>query len=187
MFCAKNKRSIRIEEKQYCCTSLTGTNSATFYKYFHSIETKETTLVVINVGFRVNYFQSFPNKRFWIWHHFDFTFVLMNCLELWETSENFYSHLLKCSFILLWFTCFLLLHRIFFWISNPILISEFTFKLSNYIFWKQCVNCSLTLPETFDGPLRANNRLSEADHLFVNELIGPESLAIWKGIVYRFM
>ncbi len=41
---------------------------------------------------------------------------------------------------------------------------------------------SITLPETFDGPLRANNKLSQADHLFVNEIIGPESLAVWKGV-----
>ncbi|CAG2181172.1 unnamed protein product, partial [Oppiella nova] len=43
---------------------------------------------------------------------------------------------------------------------------------------------SITLPETFDGPLTANNKLSEADHLFVNEIKGPESLAVWKGDVY---
>jgi hypothetical protein len=39
----------------------------------------------------------------------------------------------------------------------------------------------MTLPESFDGPLRANDKLSHADHLFVNELLGPESLAVWKG------
>ncbi|CAG2120418.1 unnamed protein product, partial [Medioppia subpectinata] len=43
---------------------------------------------------------------------------------------------------------------------------------------------NITLPETFDGPLTANNKLSEADHLFVNEIVGPESLAVWKGDVY---
>ncbi|KAI2809356.1 hypothetical protein BLOT_000505, partial [Blomia tropicalis] len=40
------------------------------------------------------------------------------------------------------------------------------------------------LPDSFNGPLLANQFLSKADHLFHNEIRGPESFAIWQGHVY---
>ncbi|KAH9417720.1 hypothetical protein DERP_011431 [Dermatophagoides pteronyssinus] len=40
------------------------------------------------------------------------------------------------------------------------------------------------LPESFNGPLLANRWLSLADHLYVDEIRGPESFATWNGNVY---
>ena len=40
---------------------------------------------------------------------------------------------------------------------------------------------SVNLPDNFTGPLLANNYLSQADHLFVKEIRGPECFSVWKG------
>lgn len=40
------------------------------------------------------------------------------------------------------------------------------------------------MPESFSGGLLANRLLENADHLYVNEIRGPESFAIWQGRVF---
>jgi len=64
-------------------------------------------------------------------------------------------------------------------------ISYLTFAPPNHILIDiEPVAYSTHLFKSFDGPLKHNTILSHAEHLFVNEIHGPESLAVWNSQIY---
>jgi len=64
-------------------------------------------------------------------------------------------------------------------------ISYLTFAPPNqFLIDIEPIAYSSTLVESFDGPLEHNTILSNAEHLLVNKVHGPESLAVWNNQIY---